>query len=261
MPKATPVKRIYAIGDIHGYIDALEGIQRAIEQDISVSGLNPKTDNVMVVYLGDYIDRGPESKNVIENLLQQKKKKDGVNRIFIAGNHDLCLVDFADGVVGPDTLKWFKYGGLETLKSYGVALDVDSYEAIRPAQIESLQNEFKKSLPAKHKKFISSLPLYHIEGDYFFVHAGVDPEKGIKDQIDNDLIYIREPFLSWKGEWEKVVVHGHTIAEQPEIMQHRIGIDVGVYENARLGCAVLGEEEPRFLYAPTRLKQYDDPKP
>lgn len=261
MSSPDKVKYIYAIGDIHGYLDALETMQKNIKQDLAQHGIDPNKDEVVLVYLGDYIDRGPFSRDVIDNLIKEQKTKDGIRRVFVVGNHDLCLLDFAEGNISPSTLKWFKYGGLETLKSYGIAQDIDDHEAIRPAQVESLQKEFAKALPKAHKKFIQSLPYYHAEDDYLFVHAGVDPDKSLDEQSQEDLVFIREPFLSWQGQWEKQVVHGHTITQEPVVQTHRIGIDVGVYENARLGCVVLSDEKPRFLYAPTALKQYDDPKP
>jgi serine/threonine protein phosphatase 1 len=263
MPSLKSGKRIYAIGDIHGYLDALENMQAAIADDLKNSDIDPKEkgQDVFIIYLGDYIDRGPESAGVLDNLIAQQKIKDGITRIFICGNHDLCLQDFAQGRIGPDTLNWFKWGGLNTLKSYGVNVDDVEYEALRPAEIERLQIELSKSMPKKHKAFIGNAPFVHVEDDYLFAHAGIDPQKPVSEQTQEDLTYIREPFLSWETPCEKYVIHGHTIIEEPEILHHRIGVDVGVYKHGRLGCVVLEEDTNRFIYAPTAHTGFYDPKP
>jgi len=263
MPSLKSGKRIYAIGDIHGYLDALENMQAAIFADLERDSIKPKAkDNeVFIIYLGDYIDRGPDSSGVIDNLIAQQKIKDGIARIFICGNHDICLQDFVDDRVGPDTLNWFKWGGLNTLKSYGVHVDDVQYDALRPAQIERLQIELLKRMPKKHKTFIDKAPLVHVEDDYLFAHAGIDPEKPLAAQTQEDLTYIREPFLSWEAPCEKYVVHGHTIIEEPVALHHRIGIDAGIYKHGRLGCVVLEGDAHRFIYARTAHDVFYDPKP
>lgn len=260
---STHKKIIYAIGDIHGYLDALEAMQEKIKQDLRSNNIDPKNKDyrVMIIYLGDYIDRGPNAKGVVDNLIAESKKKDGIERIFICGNHDLYLLDFPKDLPVPQCRNWLRYGGKQTLQSYGLEVPDKPGEAFTPSEIERLQIAFNKALPKKHTQFIQGLPFMHIEGDYLFAHAGVNPKQKIKDQTQEDLTFIREPFLSWEGELEKRVVHGHTISKEPDVLDHRIGIDVGVYENGRLGCVVLSDEKPRFLYAKTSHKGFIDPKP
>jgi serine/threonine protein phosphatase 1 len=259
MPALQSGKRIYAIGDIHGYLDALEAMNTLIFEDLQASKIDPKNKkhDVSIVYLGDYIDRGPSSFEVIENLMAQRKINDGINRVFICGNHDLILKDFKPGYSIADSVMWFKYGGLNTLASYGFN---HVHDAMRPAEIEQLQAEVRKGLPKSHRDFIKTMPFFHIEDDYLFAHAGIDPHKPVSDQTQDDYTLIREPFLSWEENLDKRVVHGHTISEQPAIFPHRIGIDVGVYKHARLGCVVLEGDAHRFIYAPTMCKGYYDPK-
>tara|TARA_R110002124_G_scaffold287365_1_gene474095 strand:- start:26358 stop:27143 length:786 start_codon:yes stop_codon:yes gene_type:complete len=251
-------KRIYAIGDIHGYLDALKVMQDLIFEDLEASKIDPKNkkNDVSIVYLGDYIDRGPASFGVMEDLMAQRDIVDGINRVFICGNHDLILKDFKPGYPIAASLMWFKYGGLNTLKSYGF----DVNDAMDLPEIEQLQAEFRNAIPKTHRDFIKSMPFSHIEDDYLFAHAGIDPHKSLLDQGQDDFTLIREPFLSWEKNLDKRVVHGHTISEQPAILPHRIGIDVGIYKHARLGCVILEEDAHRFIYAPTACKGYYDPK-
>lgn len=260
-PQLSPKKRIYAIGDIHGYIDALEAMQQAILDDIEQSGIDPKSDewDVKIIYLGDYIDRGAHAFDVIENLIAERKKSDGIKRIFLSGNHDTYLPRFAGGMPAAESLTWFKYGGLNTLKSYGVFDGDQSYDELFPSDIERLQQALKQGLPKAHKTFIQSLPFVHREEKFIFAHAGIDPRKSLKDQTEDDLMYIREPFLSWEGTVEAFCVHGHTIFEDPDLKTHRLGIDVGVYRHGRLGCVVLEGDKGRYLYAQTALQLFEDP--
>ncbi len=260
-PELTAKKRIYAIGDVHGYVDALENMQKAIATDLDKTGIDPHDPewDVKIIYLGDYIDRGARAFDVIENLIAEKQKVDGIERIFICGNHDTYLERFSEGMPVAEALIWFKYGGLKTLKSYGVLHDERPHDEYFPSDVERLQLALKKALPYTHKTFVSSLKLAHQEDGYIFAHAGIDPRKPLDTQEPDDFMYIREPFLSWEEDVEVFCVHGHTIFEEPDLCKHRLGIDVGVYRHGRLGCVVLEGGEGRYIYADTKMDLFEDP--
>lgn len=237
--------RIYAIGDIHGYAQALDRMHEAITNDLIA---NEPSAGVHIVYIGDYIDRGPDSKGVIERLIERKTRGDGVPKTFLAGNHEKVMLDFLlynDGQPADDS--WLRWGGMQALQSYGVYTDKD---LLTPAEIEALPALLRESVPPAHMDFLQSLELSLTLGDYMFVHAGVDPRKSEHEQSVRDLTTMREPFLSWQTCWSKCVVHGHSITpdHEPEVLGHRIGIDTGLYEGGPLTCVVLEGVDVRFLY-------------
>jgi serine/threonine protein phosphatase 1 len=195
-------------------------------------------DNAVTIFLGDYIDRGPDSKAVIERLASGEWP---TSIIALAGNHEEFLLTFLDE---PGSLDfWRSQGGLQTLHSYGVN--------VRPAMagrdFEEIQAEFKVRFPKPHRDFLETLKVSAPIGDYFFCHAGVRPGVALDRQTRDDLLNIREPFLSSDVEHGKTVVHGHTPSVAPEIRPNRIGIDTGAYATDRLTCLVLEKDEQRFL--------------
>jgi serine/threonine protein phosphatase 1 len=226
-------RRIYAIGDIHGRLDCLESMLHLIDADLAE---NPVEDP-MLVFLGDYGDRGPDSRGVID-LLARKSRKDNV--ICLKGNHDECFERFLrnPNEVAEAFLSW---GGVETLASYAVpatgAMDNN----------RKLSLEMVKSVPDRHRNFLSELKDCYFEGDYFFCHAGIRPDVAIDAQQSHDLIWIREEFLSHEGPFEKVVVHGHTPVPQVEILPNRINTDTRAYETGVLSCVVLEGSSIRIL--------------
>jgi len=228
----APDERIYAVGDIHGRADLLAKLHDLIETD---AGLYGQDTNKKIIYMGDYIDRGLDSKAVIDILLAHPLT--GFDTVYLKGNHeDMLLASFEDPGVLP---QWLAVGGSATLLSYGVAESREDFERTR--------RELFERLPAGHLRFLESLQLAHRSGDYLFVHAGIRPEVPLDRQDPHDLMWIRGEFLGHKGPFGVVVVHGHSISLKPEFLPHRIGIDTGAYATNALSCVVLEGSRRGFL--------------
>lgn len=234
-PSFVPAdRRVYAIGDIHGRVDLLDALHARIAEDAQ----DHPDDTKVIVYLGDYIDRGLDSKAVIDRLID--KPLDGFEHYCLMGNHEAVMLQFLEEpAIGSD---WVEFGGRSTLLSYGVGLKGTSSDAFVEAQENLIA-----ALPPAHGKFLQDLALTHTEGDYFFVHAGIRPGVPIENQRERDLLWIREPFLSSRAWHEKVVVHGHTIRGTPEVTDRRIGIDTAAYATGVLTCLVLSGSDRTFL--------------
>jgi serine/threonine protein phosphatase 1 len=218
--------RIYAIGDIHGCADLLEALLLEIDADCT---LYPPRRPI-VVFLGDYIDRGPTSREVLDLLLGCERTKE---TIFLRGNHDSFVHRFLSEPAVLD--EWRLCGGLETLVSYGLkpSINPDGLEQAR------LAKELAKSIPKRHLEFLESLSLSFNCGDFLFVHAGIRPGVPIRKQREEDLLWIREEFLSCEQRFEKFVVHGHTPVSVPDLRPNRINIDTGAFATGRLTCIVV----------------------
>jgi serine/threonine protein phosphatase 1 len=226
--------RIYAIGDIHGRADLLERMVIAIARDLEVT----PCANCLTVTLGDYVDRGPDSSKVIE-LLAGNPFRTGF--LALKGNHEALLEMF---LIDPSVAdQWRRVGGLETLHSYGV----DVGRLMRGEDYGAAATKFHAALPQTHLEFLASLKISLTAGRYFLCHAGVRPGVPLAQQRDDDLLWIRDEFLQSKADWGKIVVHGHTPTEVPEIHPNRINIDTGAYVTGRLTCAVLEADGVRFL--------------
>lgn len=233
-PRVPAGKRIYAIGDIHGRADLLSTLFVRIDNDLNA---RPNSD-VLEIFLGDYVDRGPESREVIDLLIERRR---GRTAMFLKGNHEYYVTRF---LAEPDILsKWKNIGGLDTVLSYGVT----------PVRRENSQwqqevaTALGLAMPESHYKFFHSLPLSFTCGDFFFAHAGVRPGVPLSQQRQQDLLWIREDFLWHEQDFGKVIVHGHTPTKDPEIRSNRINIDTGAYATGRLTCLVLERDEIRFL--------------
>jgi serine/threonine protein phosphatase 1 len=239
-PEAMPVHApagtvVYAIGDMHGRLDLLTRLRAMIVADADTRSATRK----VVVYLGDYIDRGPESRGVIDLLID--KPLPGFESIHIKGNHEASLQYF---LTNPEeSTGWLNYGGDATLYSYGVRPPDPS----KPEEMVAAQEAFAEALPPEHLDFYRSLKYLHIEGDYAFVHAGVRAHVPIEQQIPEDLMWIRDDFLLSPADFGKLVVHGHSITGLPEVRANRIGIDTGAYATGTLTCVVLEGTEHSFL--------------
>jgi serine/threonine protein phosphatase 1 len=227
---------VYAVGDIHGHLGLLVKLQAEIAADMA----GRDADRRVVVYLGDYIDRGPDSRGVISHLI--RRPIEGAETVHLAGNHDRWMLRFLDDV--SVARSWLMNGGSETLMSYGIsmphALDANAFTA--------LQQSLRKAMPSAHRAFLEGLKFSHEEGGYFFVHAGVRPGVALADQKEEDLIWIREEFLFSSQDFGKVVVHGHTPTHTPEKFANRIGIDTGAFATGKLTAAVLAGSKQRFLH-------------
>jgi serine/threonine protein phosphatase 1 len=236
-PRVPPGVCVYAVGDIHGRDDLVAEIHRLIEQD--GTQLTPGTERLLV-YVGDYVDRGLESRQVLDRLID--RPLEGFRAVHLIGNHDAWLLSFLiDARVGPT---WLRFGGDATLHSYGVRLN-------RPlddlAYYEALQADLRERVPPHHVEFLEGLEASFETGDYLFVHAGVRPNVPLDQQKPEDMLWIREPFLSSRRDLGKVVVHGHTVEDTPAVRANRIGIDTGACWTGCLTCLVLEEASYRFL--------------
>jgi serine/threonine protein phosphatase 1 len=236
--RTAEATRIYAIGDIHGRLDLFEQILALIEQDMAV---NATSAAMQLVLLGDYVDRGLQSSEVVDRILALRN--DMPNLTCLKGNHEDVLLQVAMGVADEDMIaSWLGYGGRETLASYGI-----SSRILYSDDIATIADLARQVIPDSHREFLRHLPLYHENGDYFFVHAGVHPARTLTAQRDHDLMWIREPFLSWKEDFGKTVVHGHSISTNVETRTNRIGIDTGAYATGKLTAIILEENTRRFL--------------
>lgn len=238
---------LYAIGDIHGRRDLLERLIEQIEED---SASLPEGTKRTLVFLGDYIDRGLQSRDVIDLLVSDRLKD--FETVFLMGNHEEALLRFLqDASFGK---QWVRYGGGETLYSYGfqppnTRTSLTSHEAMQAAQKawEKVWQEFRARLPQEHLAFYSSLLPYHVAGDYMFVHAGMRPNVPLDQQSERDMLWIRDEFLDDTQPFEHLVVHGHTPADGIFRDNRRIGLDTGAFISGRLSAAKLFKSEISFL--------------
>jgi serine/threonine protein phosphatase 1 len=228
---------VYAIGDIHGRADLLIELHRMIMDDCEQ--LTPGTDKILI-YLGDFVDRGLESSQVLDLLIEEPLPD--FHAVYLVGNHDAWFLSFlVDAQIGPS---WLRYGGDATLHSYGVRVGMVRDDL---RYFKHLQQELAQRVPVEHVAFLRGLEVTFEIGDYMFVHAGVRQDVPLKNQSPDDLLWIREPFLSSTKDYGMVVVHGHTVDSEPIVRSNRIGIDTGAVWTGCLTCVVLEEDNIRFL--------------
>ncbi len=237
VPRVPGGRRIYAIGDIHGRADLLQRLLVDLNADAAMGGYEGKP---ILVLLGDYIDRGFQSKEVINILLGEAVSP--FETYFLKGNHESAMLQFLDDPsIGP---RWAEFGGIETLVSYGVKPPRNRTSA---EEWDRASHELRNVIPAAHRAFLNSLDLSVRIGDYVFVHAGVRPTVALADQSEQDLLWIRDEFLNDRRQLEAVVVHGHTPISKPHRDFRRIGIDTGAYLTGRLTAARFQHEQVDFL--------------
>jgi serine/threonine protein phosphatase 1 len=229
---------LYAVGDIHGRLDLLHRLLEQIEADASARA---EARVCSLVFLGDYVDRGPDSRGVVAELLARRPQTFDTH--FLKGNHEALLLDFLEDARHLD--QWLVNGGEATMRSYGV--DTDGLERGR-ARPEMWRRAFAELLPPAHLHFFRNLKLSVSFGDYLLVHAGVRPGVPLAKQSEADLIWIRNPFLDHAGSYGKIVVHGHTPAELPVVRPNRIGIDTGAVFTDRLTALRLQDGSLDFLH-------------
>jgi serine/threonine protein phosphatase 1 len=215
-PKLPGGIRIYAISDIHGCADLLQDVFAAIDHHLARAG----PARALHVFLGDYIDRGPASRQTIDLLIGRSRRHES---IFLKGNHEAFLFEVLQDASRLEA--WKEYGGFQTLMSYGVA---PSIKPDRDEQKELVQ-ALSRSMPNHHRRFFSNLRSSFSCGDFFFAHAGVKPGVPLRRQREEDLLWIRDEFLQCEEDFGKYVVHGHTPVSKPEIRPNRINIDTGAY--------------------------------
>jgi serine/threonine protein phosphatase 1 len=212
---------VYAIGDIHGRYDLMKELllQVAFDYAARARGRRP-----ILIFCGDYVDRGPHSAKVLEALAWLRRRGE-VDLHLLKGNHEQALLAFIDD---PDSgPPWLQFGGAETLASYGVLPPAagEGFEGLARARDELLEH-----MPAAHLRLLQSLELMVQVGDYAFVHAGIQPGAPLHAQQERDLLWIRQGFIDAAGPFEKVIVHGHTwTSDRPTVEAHRIGLDTGAF--------------------------------
>lgn len=213
--------RVYAVGDIHGRSDLLNQIFKVIDADLA----NAPPPQAFEVYLGDYVDRGPDSSGVLDLLIERSRIRETV---CLKGNHEAFMLDVLSE---PRKIgDWRQYGGLTTLLSYGLQPSMNP----TPEQQIELVEGLKAALAPDHLAFLQSLKSSFTCGDYYFVHAGVKPGVPLEAQRDEDRLWIREEFLSCEDHFGRYVVHGHTPVPVPDIRSNRINIDTGAYATGNL---------------------------
>ena len=228
---------VWAVGDIHGRLDLLEPLVEAINADLRASAANRK----VVVFLGDYIDRGPDSRGVLQ-LLAGLSDVEGVEWRFLKGNHEQAMVGFLDDPsAGP---KWCEYGGDSALSSYGLRVPDLAHRTEAWARVAA---DLRHKLTAGETAFLENLELSVAVGDYFFSHAGARPGVALDRQSSEDLMWIRQPFLHSQTEFEQVVVHGHTPTLHVHADHRRIGIDTKAYQSGMLSALRLEGRERSLL--------------
>ncbi|MDD3371618.1 MAG: metallophosphoesterase family protein [Alphaproteobacteria bacterium] len=247
MPSERPEEVIYAIGDIHGCYHPLISLMKKVGKDLAERNL---TERPRLIFLGDYVDRGPQSKNVIDFMLSDELAPYETH--FLAGNHDRFFRTFLSHDFTSDVKlrnfanAWLGEGGWTTMRSYKVFPPPEYSNGDALADRKMMQAQ----VPEAHKAFLDNLEPCYDSGKYFFAHAGVRPGVPLARQVSKDMLWIRDAFLKSKEDFEgRIVVHGHTMTEEPEVCPNRIGIDTGAYLTGRLTCAVLGEKQPRFIFS------------
>jgi serine/threonine protein phosphatase 1 len=216
--------RVYAIGDIHGRADLLVDAIARIDDDLARRPI----PHAIEVYLGDYIDRGPDSKTVIDLLSIRLVKN---NAVCLRGNHEALMEDFLRDPANRDP--WLQLGGLQTLTSYGVSLQpgIDTETDTR--------DRFWHAFPRAHEMFLQCLRYSFCCGDFLFVHAGIRPGIPIQQQNVHDLLWIRGEFLRSSQDHGKFVVHGHSPVPHPDIRRNRMNIDTGAWRTGTLTCVAI----------------------
>jgi serine/threonine protein phosphatase 1 len=230
-------QRVYAIGDVHGRLDLLRDLLAQIEADDQ----QREPAETTVILLGDLIDRGPQSAETIEYL--RSDRPSFATFRFLMGNHEEAMLRSLVEDADPREIGWLSFGGLQTLTSYGVpaqALDLAGPE---------LSAELRRHVPPQHLAFIISFENMIRIGDYVFVHAGIRPNVTLEEQDEEDLRWIRAPFLNDDSDHGFMVVHGHTITEEPAFRANRLGIDTGAYSSGRLTAIGLQDNERWVLRA------------
>ncbi|MDX2307027.1 MAG: metallophosphoesterase family protein [Hyphomicrobium sp.] len=228
-----PGLRIYAIGDIHGSSELLDRLFDEIADDL---GRNP-CDSVHFVFLGDYVDRGPDTKGVLDRLIEFGRNN---SCTFLKGNHEEMLMSF---LAAPTRgLGWLYAGGWNMLESYGINRMPE-----QTADLLTIAADLRAAMPDEHFAFLNALEIAVVEGPYYFVHAGIRPGLPLAQQRVSDLLWIKDEFLNSEHRYEKIIVHGHTPVDRIHFGANRINVDTGAHRTGRLSCAVLGDSGPRGL--------------
>lgn len=236
--RMTEGRRLYAVGDIHGRADLLGGLLAQIDADRRRQADGAATPTL--VFLGDYVDRGLESRRCVDLLIEASQGPFETH--FLKGKHDSALLDFLANPAGG--ARWLRKGGAETLFSYGVRAPANRSSA---RDLQHAAEALRAAMPAAHLQFFQNLKLHVRFGDYLFVHAGLKPGVALEKQRETDLLSIRGPFLKSRDQWPFVVVHGHTPVERLYRDARRIAVDTGAYATGRLSAVCLEGDAVRLL--------------
>ncbi|MEZ5936995.1 MAG: metallophosphoesterase family protein [Hyphomonadaceae bacterium] len=243
-PQIPSGRRVYAVGDVHGRADLLQRLIAELREDAKQGEYEGRP---ILIFLGDYVDRGFQSKEVLSTLISPALSE--FETYFLKGNHEAAMLQFLkDPSIGP---RWAEYGGVETLVSYGV----------QPPRVRTSMDEWARAsqalnaaLPQQHRHFLENLDISVRIGDYIFVHAGLRPGVSLDMQSEHDMLWIREEFLEDRKHLGAVVVHGHTPSQAPYRDSRRIGIDTGAYLSGRLTAARLQADTVEFLTTGRRIE-------
>lgn len=243
---------LYAIGDIHGHLGLLKAAHDLIAADMARHG------TAQIVHVGDLVDRGPDSRGVIDHLMHGQAR--GEDWVVLKGNHDRMFTRFMNDPGEPEPglrseYSWLhpKLGGATTLASYGVAKAAD-----RP--VPKVYSEALAAVPDAHRDYLSTLPTLHLAGDCVFVHAGLRPGVPLDQQTETDLIWIRDAFLIEAESFGPLVVHGHTAIDQATHYGNRINLDSGAAYGGPLSAVVIEGREAALL-TPQGRKKLPGPAP
>jgi len=232
---------IFAIGDIHGCLNELTALHKKI---LTHDKFDAKNDSL--IYLGDYIDRGKNSKEVINQILKLKNNK--INTINLMGNHDEFMIDFLFNKKN-DIKNWINFGLDQTIRSYGIEIVEFIKDGFEDSIIDRLRNTLLEKMDEEHINFFKNLELSFTTEKYLFVHAGVDPKKKLEDQTKQDFLWSRSnDFFNKDFKTDKIIVHGHT--PEIEIVSHpyRINIDTGCYFSGKLSCVCLNDDSDSRIF-------------
>jgi serine/threonine protein phosphatase 1 len=235
-PAAPEGVALYVVGDIHGRSDCLAAVHALIDRDIAHQ---VRGDRSVEIYIGDYVDRGPDSSGVIDRLVERSAI---ARAVFLRGNHETIMESFLRGLTPFEN--WRTMGGLETVLSYGV-----DARALLANRGTIKPRDLAQRRPISHIRFFSALQNFFLCGHYCFVHAGIRPNIPIESQSIEDLTWIRDDFLNFSGDLGCIVVHGHTPVPAVDFLSNRVNIDTGAYATNRLsviridakGLSVLGD--------------------
>jgi serine/threonine protein phosphatase 1 len=234
-PRVPSGYRVYAVGDVHGRLDLLDDALAQIEADID----GRRQAQNIIVFLGDLIDRGPASADVVERL--RTYSRDGVRTVFLIGNHEEVLLRLVRGE-SRFLRDWLSFGGAQCAASYGV-----SSTALKRMTDDQAVAHLRQKIPEAHRKFLQGFVDTFRIGSYLFVHAGVRPGVPLSEQTQSDLRWIRGPFLENEDDHGFIVVHGHTIASEVDVRGNRVGIDTGAYRTGVLTAMGLEGRDRWFL--------------
>jgi serine/threonine protein phosphatase 1 len=226
--------RIHAIGDVHGRLDLL----RQMHESIAAELVAHPVEDWRIIHLGDYVDRGPDSRGVLDFLIAARERDP--RHIMLAGNHDVGFLDF---LAAPSAESLFaRFGGVDTARSYGV----DARFA-PPEALEKDWGRLLRAVPNRHQEFLRAMEFSVSFGDFYFCHAGIRPRIALDRQMPEDLIWVRDVFLNHPELHEKVIVHGHTPDAEPEVMPNRVNVDTGAFRTGVLTALVIEGGEKQIL--------------